>query len=284
MHKSTLLIGALALGSACMGMPAQTRAQDVAQTPAPLFPVADHGDFPQPGATFEEVRRLILDRYYSDSIDEPSLYHAAILGMLRHVSPPDSPDLAKLWSAEQYAAITNALQGISATIGIRSRFDQGDGSLTVTEVLPGSASEGSLRVRDRILRIDGAPLKDKTLDEINALLSGEDGSTVELTVVRDIEVLRFRVQREPFALQNLVSAMLPNATAYVRLRRVTQHASEELRAALQTHLAQGARRAIIDLRDNSGGVFTEGMRLAELFLPAKSIIVRTARRAEQVKT
>ena len=77
--------------------------------PAPLFPVAMEHEFPNPRPTFEEVHNLILERYYSPTIDSSSLYHAAIKGMLAHISPPDNRDLAKLWSMSQYQRLSSEI-------------------------------------------------------------------------------------------------------------------------------------------------------------------------------
>ena len=64
---------------------------------APLFPVTITHDFAEPEMTFDEVRKLILSNYYSAEVTDQALYWAAIEGMLRHISPPENPDLAKIW-------------------------------------------------------------------------------------------------------------------------------------------------------------------------------------------
>jgi len=159
----------------------------------PLFPVTIDDEFPEAARTFDEVRELILSKYYSATINEDALYWSAIKGMLAHLSPPDNPQLAALWSPAEYARILDTLRGVQVSIGIKSTFNPQDGSLTVTEVLPGSPGAGVLRPLDRIMRLDGIALKGKqlTVSEVarrircNYVLEGsvrKAGNRVRITV------------------------------------------------------------------------------------------------------
>ena len=276
---------ALALLTVVVGLGFRLNAP--AETPlssAPLFPVAISDEFPNPQRTFEEVHHLILERYYSDTIDGPSLYHAAIKGMLAHVSPPENKDLAALWSESQYQLLLDALQGVSSSIGVKSTLNQNDASLTVTEVQPGSPAMGVLEPYDRILRIDGESLKGLSPSEVNNRLSGKNGSLVKLKVVRDVEVLNLQIRRESFKVSNITSVVLPENIAFIRIHRITTDVSQELARIINDHQERGISKTIIDLRNNTGGVFAEGMRLAELFVAEKGVIARTRRRGENPKT
>lgn len=241
----------------------------------PLWPVALEKPFPDPAASFEEVRKLLLAKYYSTALTEEALWHAAILGMLRHVSPPNDRELGKLWRPAEYEQVSEALKGRRLHAGVISTIDRADGSLTVTRVLPGSAADGPVRVQDRILRINGERLGGKSTTEIDAMLLGESGERLRLTVVRDIEVLELALDIRPFTVVNLRWEALPGGVGYVDIDNVTQGVAKELETAMAAMGAQGITRAILDLRGNRGGVFLDGMKLAEVFLPAKAILVRT---------
>ena len=249
----------------------------------PLFPVSLQQSLPLPGATFDEIRQLILARYYSTSITEEALYWAAIKGMLAHISPPDDKSLAALWSPDEYQQILDSLKGVQVSIGVQSKFDAADGSLTVTEVLPGSPAVGRLRAMDRILRIDGQSLKGKRIGELNSLMQGDAGTSVILTVVRDITVLEISLTRQQFNVENLGVSVLPDDIALVSIKKVSADIAKQLRMVLSELAAKNIRSVIIDLRANTGGLFIEGLRLAELFLPEKSILLRTLKNPEKVE-
>jgi carboxyl-terminal processing protease len=265
---------------AVLGAGAQAPAAQADSKPQaePLFPVALTHRFPEAGATFEEVRKLILESYYSDEITEEALYWAAIQGMLRHISPPENEHLARIWTPEEYRKVLEGLQGTQVSIGIKSSFNSQEGSLTVNEVLPGSPAESALLPRDRILRINAQPLKGRTVGEINALLEGEDGTEVALTVNRDIEVFTATLLRRRFATENLIAHRMADATALLEIRSFTAGISDRFKAELAKLQEQGVKKLVIDLRNNQGGVFVEPLKMLEACLPEKSILLRTAQR------
>ncbi|MFC1866816.1 S41 family peptidase [Thermodesulfobacteriota bacterium] len=244
----------------------------------PLFPVKlDHG-FPDPKETFEEVKGLILNNYYCNEISEEALYWAAIQGMLRHISPPEHPGLAKIWTAEEYEKVLQALRGVQVSIGIKSSFNPREGSLTITEVLPNSPASPILKPFDRILRIDSQQLKNRPLEEVNKLLKGGESTEVTLTVNRDVEVFDVIVKRRKFETQNLIVSPLTDKIFMVEIKKFTIDLSKKLRVELEKFMEEGFKELIIDLRNNTGGIFAESLRVAELFLPEKDIILRTLQR------
>lgn len=254
-------------------------ARSAAAEPAPtLFPVRVEQPFPEHRETFQEVVDLILEQYYTEALDEKSLYWAAVQGMLRHISPPDNPELAKIWSRQDYEKIQQSLQGEQVSIGIKSRFHPVEGSLTVTEIMPASPAEDILRPLDRILRIDGLPLKGLSLAEVNDLLSGEEGTTIALTVNRDIKVFEVTVQCQRFEREDLVVTTLDAQVALVEIRQFTAGMAADLKERLATFVSGGGRHLIVDLRGTPGGVFLEALRIAELFLPKDRVLLRTYQR------
>ncbi len=244
----------------------------------PLFKVKLDQDFPEPHKTFDEVKDLILNNYYSNEITDKALYWAAIEGMLRYISPPDNPELAKLWTPEEYEKILQALEGVQVSIGIKSRFNQQEGSLTVTEVLPNSPASSLLKPFDRILRIDSQSLKDKSVDEVNALLNGEEGTEVTFTVNRDLDIFDLTIRRRQFETQDLIVTRLTDKVIMAEIKRFSIGISGKLRDALNKYKEEGFQGLIIDLRNDTGGVFSEALKVVELFLPEKSILLRTYQR------
>lgn len=248
----------------------------------PLFSVELAEEFPHPRETFDEARKLILDHYYSSTIDEAALYRGAIDGMLRLISPPHNRELSRMFSPDQYEQFADALTGTQSTIGAKLTFNRDDGSLTVTEITPGSPADGVLQVHDRIMRIGGSPLKGLSQDGLNRLLDGPPGTQLQLTVVRDIQVLDLPVVKDRFKTRNLLSEELPDGVRYLRIKRFYQGLAADLMGQLQAG-AQPVQRLIIDLRGNPGGVFAEGLRSAEVFIGEKGVLALTQQRPNKVQ-
>jgi carboxyl-terminal processing protease len=259
------------------GTPAESFAEALPKI-SPLFPVGLEHEFVEPAKTFEEVKQLILDQYYSEEITEQALYWAAIQGMLRHISPPELPDLAKIWTKDQYEEILNSIKGEHVSIGIKSTFNPKEGSLTVTEVLPDSPAESILKPYDRILRIDSKPLIGKSLAQISEMLNGKVKTSVELTVNRDIKVFDVTLTYERFPVKNLIVTRINDETALVEIKNFVENIAAEVKAALDALEKDNTKALIIDLRNNPGGLLIEALRMTELFLPEKDIILRTLKR------
>lgn len=249
----------------------------------PLFDVKIDHEFPNASTTFDEVKRLILDNYYTDEITEEALYWAAIQGMLRHISPPDNPDLSKIMTPLNYEGVKSSLEGVQVSIGIKSSFNQNDGSLTVAEILPESPAENILQRFDRILRIDSVSLKGKPVAEIDDLLKGPEDSKVTLTINRDIKVFDVTLTRQQVNDVNLTITALNKQIAHIEIKRFSLGTSENLKAGVEEQIANGVRGFILDLRNNTGGVFSEALKSAEVFLPKKSIILRTFDREKKLQ-
>lgn len=194
-----------------------------------------------------------MQNYYNDEITEDALYWAAIQGMLRHISPPKEPELAKIWTAEEYEKIYLSRQGNQVSIGIKSTFNSNEGRLTVTEVLPNSPADSILKPFDHILRVDSHPLKGKTLQELNALLEGKEGSEVNLTINRDVKIFDVTLTRRKFKTETLIISRLTDEIALVEIKQFAAKLSDKLKDELAKLKDQGFQKLIIDLRNNPGG-------------------------------
>ncbi|MEQ8905427.1 S41 family peptidase [Ekhidna sp.] len=248
----------------------------------PLFDVSLHKSA-NADSTLAEVQQLILSNYYYDGITKSDLTWAAIEGILRHISPPESPELATLWTDEEYEKIVNSLKGIRVTMGFNSSFNANDGSLTVTSLIEDSQAEKNLAVSDRILRIDNQTLKGKSIDEINQLLDGELGQSSTLKVVRDISVFEVTLTRDSLKIDNLIVTRIPAyKAALVELKKITLGQADELKVELAQLENEGVKNIILDLRNNTGGVLNEGVNIARLFMKKNDIVLRTQSRANSI--
>ncbi len=255
------------------------------QSYEPLFPINVDKASGDQQALFEEVKDQILANYYTEQLKEEDLYWAAIQGMLRHISPPEAPTLATIWTAEEYEKILNSLKGIDVSLGINSTYDANTGSLLVTGIEENSSANGKIEIYDRILRINGEILKGLTINRVNELLAGPEGSEAVLTVNRGIEILKIKVKRQSYEVSNLdVSIITSRSTALVEIRKFYLGLNKDLEAELIKLQESNIQNIILDLRHNTGGVLNEGVQVANLFLSPKNIIVRTKSRSADAQS
>jgi len=74
---------------------------------------------------------------------------------------------------------------------------------------------------------------------------------------------------------HLIITPLSDTLVLVELKKFTTKISNQLKERLKELSDQGYAEIILDLRNNSGGVFIESVRAAEVFLPEKSILGKT---------
>lgn len=252
-------------------------------TIAPFFSIKTQEPFPESRQSFEQVKELLLNNYYSADLNEEALYLAAVQGMLRFVSPPENPDLAKLWSPAEYKAIVDRLQGESVSLGIKTNFNPNDGSLTVTDIMENSPAADILKINDRILRIDDTSLRGKAVASLNKMLDGSEGEKVNLTVNRDIKVFEVTLVRQRFDMRELIVSQLGEGILLVEIKKISTNIAATLQKELQKYPLETLSGIILDLRDNPGGLLQEGLRTAEIFLSAKSILLRTVEQKNGLK-
>ncbi|OGV73377.1 MAG: hypothetical protein A3K19_24480 [Lentisphaerae bacterium RIFOXYB12_FULL_65_16] len=248
----------------------------------PLFDVKIDHELPNPRETFDEVLKLVQQNYYTDQVDDKSLWWGAIQGLLRQLSPEENKGLAAIWLPEEYDRVNQSLHGVSESIGVKSSYTPADGSLTVTEVIPGGPSETLLQPYDRIVRIDGQTLKNLPVAEIDGMLKGEAGSKVGLKVVRDVAVFDLVVTRAKVQMPNVEVQELPDGIRLVAISQFNEGTSTELKDIFDAAVKAGCKGVILDLRGNSGGVFSEGLKCSELFIPKGQSLMRIVTHGSQV--
>lgn len=191
--------------------------------------------------------------------------------------------------------------GVGITLG---PFDAKTGFLTVEFPMPGTpAYEGGLVAGDLIAKVGEEPTAGMTGEEVRKKITGEPGSKVTLTIRRaghtpaefPVTLTRARI---PLHTISGVSRRADdpgkwnwfidpqNKIALVRIHtQFNELTAKELRAAIEEIEADGGRALILDLRDNPGGLLTQAIEVADLFLAGGKIVTTKDRRGgEKTKT
>lgn len=239
-----------------------------------ILPSAIAGDTVSTSSSLE----LFLDVFsrtsttYVDSVHSRDLIEAALRGMLESLDPN-----SVLLNPEDYENLTiqisGSFEGVGIAVGLR------DGWLTVISPIEGTpAYHAGMKAGDRIIEIDGEETLGLTTSEGVMKIRGPGGSTVELTVARPgaEDPLVFVIQRDVIDFPSVsASFMLEEGTGYLRLSRFGEETAEEFEEKLDQLVDQGAERMILDLRGNAGGLFSAAVDIADLFLPAGTLVVTT---------
>jgi carboxyl-terminal processing protease len=214
-------------------------------------------------AAIEEAYDEILSR----SVEKPTpeeLAHGAIKGMVETLKKKEGDPYAYFFSPKSYDTFSELTSGSFSGIGVWLKV--GDKGLRIVSVLPATpALDAGLKRGDLIREINGRRVGSLDTDEAVALIKGPEGSEVRLKVERAGQILDFNITREEIELPNLTKEMKGDV-GYIRLFNFANHAGEQVRDAVEELLDKGATGIVLDLRDNGGGLFDEGIKVASVFI------------------
>ena len=173
-------------------------------------------------------------------------------------------------SAGEYGGIGTLIRGVKGWVHI------------VEPYLNKPAHKSGLKAGDKILSIEGNSMKGKTVEEVYTALKGPKGSSINIKVQRGDETLVFNVIREQIKIADVpYSGMLKDDVGYVKLSSFTQTAFQSVQSEFQKLKADGMKYAILDLRNNGGGLLFEAVKIVNLFIPKGELVVYTKGRIEK---
>jgi carboxyl-terminal processing protease len=217
----------------------------------------------------------IREKAVKQPLNDREQTYTAIQGMLANLDDP----FTRLLKPEQYRSLQVNTSGELTGVGLQIAIDPESNTLTVVAPLVGSpADKAGIQPLDRILKIDGTPTSELSLDEAATRMRGRIGTPVTLTLGREgrespveIELLRDRIELNPVYAE-LQSGPNNLPLGYIRLSQFSANATTEVSHAIEKLEKQGAAAYILDLRNNPGGLLQAGIEIARLWLDSGTIV------------
>lgn len=272
------LAGAFLLGLYLVRDQQTTRV--VATTPVwPQGPVFGIGPFPEapepsrPPLALEQVRLALAQAYYRH-VSVTTLAKPSIPAILRALDDPYTEYLTPESYEELQERVSRRYYGVGLRVG------PGDEGLVVTSSLHGPARDAGIRPGDVIVSIDGRAAGDLPFDQSLALIKGEEGTVVSLTVRRpgEDQIRRFDVVRRRIVVPAVRTRLYRSgghAVGYLRLLAFPGDAALRVQEATASLVGRGAEAILLDLRGDPGGYLVQAIRVASLFLE-KGVVCSTS--------
>ena len=165
--------------------------------------------------------------------------------------------------------------------GIGVEFNIIKDTIYVVAPISGGPSEAvGVMAGDRIIKVDNHPMGGKgiTNNDVFTKLRGKKGTKVNITVLRKgtAKPLIFTITRDKIPTYSVdVSYMIDTTTGYIKISRFAANTYVEFKNALSDLKKKGARRLMIDLRDNPGGYLDRATKIADELLGGNELIVYT---------
>ena len=212
-----------------------------------------------------------VEQYYVEPRESTDLVYSAIKGMVQSLDP-HSAFLTKEEHEDMMMETGGSFSGIGIEISVR------DGELTVVSPIEGSpAFKKDLRAGDKIIKIEDEATKDMSLADAVKKIRGKKGTEIKLTILRKGATAPFEVVivRDVIPLVSVRHEMLSPEIGYLRISTFQTNVSKDILAALEDmEKNKGFSGLVLDLRNDPGGLLTQAIEVADIFLD-EGLIVST---------
>ncbi|MBR4863535.1 MAG: PDZ domain-containing protein [Oscillospiraceae bacterium] len=210
-----------------------------------------------------ELQDLLESRFIGE-IDETQMMDNAAAGMVA--------GLGDRWSyyipAAEYDAYMEQMENAYVGIGITISTEDMTEGFKVLQVEPGSgAVEAGILPGDLVVAVEGQRVIDLGVDTAKAMIRGDEGTQVNVTVRRGEEELTYPVTRKLIQVAVATGEMLEDNIGLVTIANFDARCAEETIAAIEKLLADGAQALVFDVRNNPGGYKDELVKILDYLLP-----------------
>lgn len=221
-----------------------------------------------------KIRQIeeMLDTYYVEDYDKELAEELMYTGLVAGVGDPYTYYLSADSLAEQVEKNSGHFVGIGVEI-----YAGDDGYIVVSSVTPGGPAEAAgILAEDKITEVDGESITGKTAADVSALVKGEEGTDVTLTIFREStgEVLEKTVTRQDIQVKTVSWSMMDDNIGYISITNFRENTYSQFKEALDTLEAEGMEKLVLDLRNNTGGLVKSAHEIGEELLP-EGIMVYT---------
>ena len=231
-------------------------------------------------ARLEAIRSTLVEDYYQE-VDEDALIEGAIRGMMYALEDPYTfyytPDELQRHNAQS--------EGVYSGLGILVQ-NNADSEIEIIRVYEGGPADAAgAQAGDRIVAVDSMPVSGGSVEELSDAVDrmrGESGSTVELQLRREGEVLDLTLTCGDVHVSNVNSAVLEGNIGYIEICQFSGDDVEGFRAAMEELQAADVRGLVVDLRNNPGGLLTDVVEIADLLLPEGDVVYVENRAGERI--
>ena len=206
----------------------------------------------------------LIEAYFIGEADRTAMEDAAATAMVE--------SLGDRWSyymtASDYQAYMEQMQNAYVGIGITISLTEDESGFEVLKVNEGGPAEAAGMIAgDVIVAIEGQPTAGMTTTEARDLVRGEEGTQVNLSVMRAEETVEMAVLRKTVQTPVAEFQMLEENIGLVTIYNFDERCEQETIAAIEALLDQGAEALVFDVRNNPGGYKKELVKILDYLLP-----------------
>ncbi len=221
-------------------------------------------------AKLNALNSVLSDKFYFDNVDDETAANNIYKAYLSSYGDK----YTVYYTPEEYKSLMESTSGTFYGIGaVCQKSDEG-GIVIVEPYSNAPAYKAGVRKGDRVIKVDGKDIMDMDLSAAVALIKGDKGTQVKLTVVRDGQTMDFSITRDAVNIKTVDYEMREDSIGYIIISQFDDVTTEQFKDALNDLQNQGMKGLVIDVRSNPGGVLSVVVDIVDQIVP-KGLIVYT---------
>lgn len=221
-------------------------------------------------AKLNVLNSVLSDKFYFDNVDDETAANNIYKAYLSSYGDK----YTVYYTPEEYKSLMESTSGTFYGIGaVCQKSDEG-GIVIVEPYSNAPAYKAGVRKGDRVIKVDGKDIMDMDLSAAVALIKGDKGTQVKLTVVRDGQTMDFSITRDAVNIKTVDYEMREDSIGYIIISQFDDVTTEQFKDALNDLQNQGMKGLVIDVRSNPGGVLSVVVDIVDQIVP-KGLIVYT---------
>jgi len=217
---------------------------------------------------FTQVYQTVEENYAEPVNPDKAIYNGAIPGMLHALDPHSNffdPKSYSLLREEQ----RGKYYGVGMTVGPRNNK-----VIVIFPFVGTPAYKAGIHPGDVIIAVDGKSTDNMSTSDVADLLKGPKGTTVHITILREAveKPMEFSLVRDEIPRNSVDLAFLIRpGVGYIHITGFQETTEHEVAEALDKF--GDIKGLVLDLRQNPGGLLSEGVGVADKFLHKGQLIV-----------
>lgn len=224
-------------------------------------------DSPKAFLQFLHDYQIIRTRYFRPVSDE-TLFQGAVKGMASSLGDTYSFYL----TGDVYKSFMEQTTATFGGVGIIIGEDKQGDFYILAVFKKGAAYEAGIQPGGKLVAVDGKKLHGMEPILAANLVRGKVGTAVTLTIEENGKVKDYKMHRSDVVLPTVSDQMVSGDIGYIHIYKFATHTGEEFKEALRDVKAKGARKLIIDVRMNPGGLITSVVDVADQILTRGPVV------------
>jgi carboxyl-terminal processing protease len=224
-----------------------------------------HADF----SSLNDIYSM-MQRNFDGKIDDQKALDGAKQGLVAAGGDPYTVYMTAKEAKDLSNDLTGKLSGIGAEIGMKNNV------LTIIAPISGTPAEkAGLRAGDYIAKINNEDTTNMTVDQAVSKIRGNKGTKVTLKLVRTgaTDPIDVTITRDDITVPSVKWSMKASDVGYINITRFGPDTTELVDKAAAELKTQGAKKIILDMRNDPGGYLDAAVGVASQFLDPGKLVV-----------